>query len=66
MFFHKQPTKGVLIKKCSENMQEIYGKTPMPKCDFNKIIIIIIIIVVVVVIIYYYYYYYYYCYYYYY
>ena len=33
----KQPFIGVLIKKCSENMQEIYSRTPMPKCDYNKI-----------------------------
>ena len=24
-------------EKCSENMQKIYRKTPMPKCDFNKV-----------------------------
>ena len=29
----KQPTKGVLKKRCPENMQQIYRKTPMPKCD---------------------------------
>ena len=22
---------------CSENMQQIYRRTPMPKCDFNKV-----------------------------
>ena len=27
---------GVLKKTCSENMQQIYRRTPMPKCDFNK------------------------------
>ena len=32
----KQPSRGVLIKRCSENMQQIYKRTPMPKCDFNK------------------------------
>ena len=26
-----------LKKKCSENIQQIYSKTPMPKCDFNKV-----------------------------
>ena len=26
----KQPSRGVLIKRCSENMQQIYRKTPMP------------------------------------
>ena len=24
------------LKRCSENMQQIYRRTPMPKCDFNK------------------------------
>ena len=32
----KQPPRGVLRKRCSENMQQIYRRTPMPKCDFNK------------------------------
>ena len=32
----KQLFKGVLRKMCSENMQQIYWRTPMPKCDFNK------------------------------
>ena len=32
----KQPSGGALRKRCSENMQQIYRKTPMPKCDFNK------------------------------
>ena len=31
----KQPTRGVLMKRCSENLQEIYRR--MPKCDFNKV-----------------------------
>ena len=29
-------TQGCSWKKCSENMQEIYRRTPMPKCDFSK------------------------------
>ena len=33
----KQPSIGVLMKRCSENMQQIYSRTPMPKCDFNKV-----------------------------
>ena len=33
----KQPTRGVLGKRCSENMQQIYQRTPMSKCDFNKV-----------------------------
>ena len=32
----KQPFRGVLVERCSENMQQIYRRTPMPKCDFNK------------------------------
>ena len=31
----KQSFKGVLIKRCSEYMQQIYKRTPMPKCDFH-------------------------------
>ena len=33
----KQPFRGVLKKMCSENTQQIYRRTSMPKCDFNKI-----------------------------
>ena len=33
----KQPPKGVLKKRCSEIMQQIYRRRPMPKCDFNKV-----------------------------
>ena len=33
----KQPSTGVLRKRCSENMQQIYRRTPMPKYDFNKV-----------------------------
>ena len=29
----KQPPKGVLKERCSENMQQIYMRTPMTKCD---------------------------------
>ena len=36
-YFEKQPTRGVLKKRCSENMQQICRRTPMPKCDFNKV-----------------------------
>ena len=25
------------IRRCSESMQQIYRRTPMPKCDFNKV-----------------------------
>ena len=33
----KQPSRGVLKKRCSENMQQIYRGALMPKCDFNKV-----------------------------
>ena len=33
----KQRSRGVLRKRCSENIQQLYGRTPMPKCDFNKV-----------------------------
>ena len=33
----KQPSRGVLEKRSSENMQQIYRRTPMPKRDFNKV-----------------------------
>ena len=32
----KQPFRGVLIKVCSKNMQQIYRRTPMLKYDLNK------------------------------
>ena len=31
----KQPPRGILKKRFSENMH--YRRTPMPKCDFNRI-----------------------------
>ena len=33
----RQPPKYVFKKKCSKNMQQTSGRTPMPKCDFNKV-----------------------------
>ena len=33
----KQPPRGVSRKRRSENMQQIYMRTPMPKCDYNKV-----------------------------
>ena len=30
----KQPPRGVLKKRCSENMQQIYRRTSMRKCIF--------------------------------
>ena len=35
--FEKQPSRGVLRKRCYENIQQIYRTTPMSKCDFNKV-----------------------------
>ena len=33
----KQPTRGFPKKRCSENMQQIWRRIYMPKCDFNKV-----------------------------
>ena len=33
----RQPSRGVLRKRCSENVQQIYRRTPMPKCDFKRV-----------------------------
>ena len=33
----KQPSRDVLRRKCSGNMQQIYRRTPMSKYDFNKV-----------------------------
>ena len=33
----KQPPRGVPRKRRSENMQQNYRRTHMPKCDFNKV-----------------------------
>ena len=33
----RQPSWGVLLKSCSENMQQLYRRTSMRKCDFNKV-----------------------------
>ena len=35
--FQKQPCRGVLSKRFSKNMQQIYRRTSMPKGDFNKV-----------------------------
>ena len=37
MNFQKQPPRVIVRKRCSENMQQIYARTPVPKCDFNKV-----------------------------
>ena len=36
-FLQKQPFRAVFRERCSENMQQIYRRTPIPKCDFNKV-----------------------------
>ena len=33
----KQPDRGVLKRRCSENMQQIYRRAAMLKCNFNKV-----------------------------
>ena len=33
----KQPSRGIFMKKCSENMQQVYRTAPIPKCDFNNV-----------------------------
>ena len=33
----KQQPRGVPRTRCSENMQQIHRRTPMPNCDFNKV-----------------------------
>ena len=33
----KQRPRGVPRKRCSENRQQIYRRTPMAKCNFNKV-----------------------------
>ena len=32
-YFQKQLPRSILGKRCSENMQQIYRRAPMPKCD---------------------------------
>ena len=37
ILWQKQSFIGLLKKWCSENMQQIYRRTLMPNCDFNKV-----------------------------
>ena len=37
VYFQKQPSRGVLSKRCSENIQPNYRRIPMPKWHFNKV-----------------------------
>ena len=32
-----QPSRGILRKRCSGNIKQIYMRIPMPKCDFKKV-----------------------------
>ena len=36
-FLQKQPSRGILRKRCSENMEQIYMRTTVPMFDFNKL-----------------------------
>ena len=33
----KQPPRGILRKRCSGNMQQVYRRTLMSKCDFSQV-----------------------------
>ena len=33
IILQKQPFRGIVRKRCSENMLQIYRRTPIPKCD---------------------------------
>ena len=33
----KQPLRGGLRKRCSENMRQIYRRTPMLQCNYSKV-----------------------------
>ena len=37
--WQKQPSRGSLWKMCSENMQQMYRRTPTWKCDFNEVVL---------------------------
>ena len=37
VYVQKQSSKGRLKKSYSENIQQVYMETPMPKYDFNKV-----------------------------
>ena len=36
-YLQKQPFRCVLKRRYSENMQKMYRRTPMPKCNFNEV-----------------------------
>ena len=37
MIVSEAALQKLLNKRCSENMQQFYRITPIPKCDFNKV-----------------------------
>ena len=37
MKIQKQSFIGILVKRYTANMQQIYMRTPMQKCDFNEL-----------------------------
>ena len=37
IIIQKQQSRGVFKRSCAENMQQIYRRKFMPKCDFNKV-----------------------------
>ena len=37
MFFRKQPSRGVIKKRCSKSMRQFYKRIPMPNSDFNEV-----------------------------
>ena len=36
-YIDKEPSRGVLRKRCSKNMQQSYRRTPILNYDFNKV-----------------------------
>ena len=39
LVIQKQQPRGVPSYMCSENMQQIYRRKPMPKCDLSNLIL---------------------------
>ena len=37
MIIQKKSSRSVFKKRCSENMQQMYRRTPLSKCNFNKV-----------------------------
>ena len=37
LWIQKQPSRCVIIKRCSKNMQKVCRRISMLKCDFNKV-----------------------------